>query len=704
MQENKESRHQAKCMFFVEHLTAIVALFYLWPYLFKRPHRHPIVYYIEASRPGIFFAQMILRFFSTELQKLDFRLIDIRDEQGNLIRLQIIYRDLAQVQDEILKDPSLKPILESIKTRKSKLYTFLIKQSIGIPWPAPGSLFMLLYLTHVILWKKNRENPEAELLFFADRRLWQAQAAEYARRHQVALIPVFRVRLNFKDLLICIFGKNRLRAAYQSLSVWNSLFRPIKNIKQVSKGKAKESLAPSSRLITEYCGQLNLDRAECFSELFFCQNKGIRGEDILLIFNSRKDPLDEKKFQELQKYKIIPVVLSSKASKVSRVPVFSYVPKNLQTPTIIQNEFSNEESQVGHQWLRHQLSNYYEDYAYWADLFSAYNAKVYVSWCKYDSMHCVMADALEKAGGVTAIYQRAVEVLPSPETTIAADIVFGFSKKGADIEKLARSVIPYFVVTGYFNDCRFDGLKKDAKIIREGLQRHGAKKIISYFDESSGFDPRWQTGNEFMRINYEFLLNKVLENPWVGLVLKPKHPHTLEQRLGKTANLLKDAEKTGRCHVIRGGIIHSHYPPALAALASDLAIHGHLFAATAGLESALAGIPTLLLDREGWPMSSFYNLGAGRVVFNDWEHLWKMCKEHWDSMTGVPGFGDWSPMLEELDPFRDGRAAERITTYLQWILDGFKNKLSRDTVLADAAQKYSEQWGKDKVMAVNSQN
>ncbi|MFA7677124.1 MAG: hypothetical protein WCY34_03025, partial [Candidatus Omnitrophota bacterium] len=110
----------------------------------------------------------------------------------------------------------------------------------------------------------------------------------------------------------------------------------------------------------------------------------------------------------------------------------------------------------------------------------------------------------------------------------------------------------------------------------------------------------------------------------------------------------------------------------------------------------LAGVPTLLIDREGWPVSSLYKLGE-KVVFTDWSSLWRICQDHWRTPGGVPGFGDWSLMLEELDPFRDGHAAQRIGTYLQWLLEGFKSGLKRDEVLAQAACRYAQTWGKDKV-------
>ena len=68
---------------------------------------------------------------------------------------------------------------------------------------------------------------------------------------------------------------------------------------------------------------------------------------------------------------------------------------------------------------------------------------------------------------------------------------------------------------------------------------------------------------------------------------------------------------------------------------------------------------------------------------------------------GIPKFGDWSDILGEIDPFRDGRAAERMGTYLKWIQEGFEAKLSRETVLADAAERYCRIWGKDKILSVN---
>jgi hypothetical protein len=57
-------------------------------------------------------------------------------------------------------------------------------------------------------------------------------------------------------------------------------------------------------------------------------------------------------------------------------------------------------------------------------------------------------------------------------------------------------------------------------------------------------------------------------------------------------------------------------------------------------------------------------------------------------------------MLDELDPFRDGGAAERMGMYLKWLLEGFRAGLGRARVMADAAQRYTDRWGKDKVTQI----
>ena len=136
----------------------------------------------------------------------------------------------------------------------------------------------------------------------------------------------------------------------------------------------------------------------------------------------------------------------------------------------------------------------------------------------------------------------------------------------------------------------------------------------------------------------------------------------------------------------------------MAGLSSDICVSGHLGGGTAPLECAIAGLPTLLIDREGCPESKLYELPEGKVIFKDWPSAIDAIMLHFNTPGGMDGFGDWSSIINDLDPFRDGYGAKRMGNYLHWLIQGFEEGLDRDAVMADAAEKYRKQWGNDKVM------
>ena len=59
-------------------------------------------------------------------------------------------------------------------------------------------------------------------------------------------------------------------------------------------------------------------------------------------------------------------------------------------------------------------------------------------------------------------------------------------------------------------------------------------------------------------------------------------------------------------------------------------------------------------------------------------------------------------MIDEFDPFRDGKAVERMGQYLTWLWQGLHQGQGRQQVLAAAAQRYAQAWGEDKIIKVNT--
>ena len=87
-----------------------------------------------------------------------------------------------------------------------------------------------------------------------------------------------------------------------------------------------------------------------------------------------------------------------------------------------------------------------------------------------------------------------------------------------------------------------------------------------------------------------------------------------------------------------------------------------------------------------------------KVIFKNWPDAIDAVMDHFQTPGGIPGFGDWSDYLDEFDPFRDGKAAYRMGTYLKWLIQGFEDGLDREIIMADAAERYAHQWGNDKVI------
>jgi hypothetical protein len=664
-------------------------------------------YFIDSTRAGMLAAAVCGRLTGLRAERLDFRLIDVRDEEGLLLRLRIAYRDLAEVQQEALECDEFARFMQPDRIAP-RLPTFLSKSLITISF-AQGTMWRALLLVQITRWKARAAGHESGRLIL-ERRPWFDVMQSYGERHGVDVEPSPPTMTRAVLIDRCL---TPTRIAI--LRLMRDILFPLRYVPaQLAKGRPASRMYASTtfpwtrpernrepRIGVEYFGHMHLDQPEYYSDLFFWQNSALSGNDMQLVCRVPLAALDGSKSDQLSAHGIGAIALNANATKTPDIPVFVHYPhlwrrqSNFSRPADLPRTPETK-------WLSRQVDSYWADRAYWRDLFAAENIKLFVTWLRFDAGHTVLADALEDLGGITAIYQRAFQPDASTEIAVDANVMFGYAPGDAEVERRSGSVIPYHVAVGYFGDHRAPLLRVSAEALRKKLMGNGAQYIMAFFDENSAGDERWHTGHSFMRVNYAFLLEKVLSEPWFGLVLKPKVSATLRQRLGPVRATLERAIETGRCHLYETDQrLHSSRTPVEAALSSDITVHGHLCASTAGLEAALAGVPTLLVDREGWSCSCLYQLGVGRVVFTDWDELWKSLIANRSRPGSIPGFGDWSTMIDEMDPFRDGRGAERMGTYLYWLLEGFKAGHDRDAILADAAERYSKQWGADKITSVN---
>jgi hypothetical protein len=224
----------------------------------------------------------------------------------------------------------------------------------------------------------------------------------------------------------------------------------------------------------------------------------------------------------------------------------------------------------------------------------------------------------------------------------------------------------------------------------QSMKNQGAQFILALFD------------NSFPVPNfYRFFLAWLVEEPSLGLLIKSKGQGWKNFQNDDTRELVKLAMDTGRLSIMD----HSA-SPVDAALLADFAVG--ITSISAIVVAALQGARVLYLDYEKSdqgnlaPYSIFHSLGPKRCVFYDLESLKKAVLEYTDNPKSNPWLGDASPILDQLDPFRDGKSSQRIGEYIAWYLENLNQNLSKDEALKAATDKYAEKWGAAKVTRCNS--
>jgi len=249
--------------------------------------------------------------------------------------------------------------------------------------------------------------------------------------------------------------------------------------------------------------------------------------------------------------------------------------------------------------------------------------------------------------------------------------------------------VRYLVYTGYPYDYRFEDCRKRAQLYRQKLLNNGAKFIVTFFDQSYSAD--WPKANENIEAIYRALLNYVIEDHDFGLIIKPKKSKDFKDEIKKFPRLASEAEKTGRSLFLDSAVFSNE-----AAFAADLVVGFGVYS-TPALEAALSGVHAVTCDLQNLSKHPFYNKGLNRIVYNDIGKMFKAIKELKNHMPDSDSTGDYSFILGDIDPYRDGKSSERIGSFVNWLLESFNNDEDGQQALEEAVAKYSSSWGNDKV-------
>jgi hypothetical protein len=347
-------------------------------------------------------------------------------------------------------------------------------------------------------------------------------------------------------------------------------------------------------------------------------------------------------------------------------------------------------------------------YAYWYDFYAANRVIADISVLSRFGTEQLLA--LDKVGAASFTFQYSFGLVPEMRaysSSYGEDVQFIFSP---DFER-DDPPVGRFVHIGYTYDYIIPKVRYlDRSVeIRRNLENAGARFVLCFFDEGSADLWNSFTADANSAEEYRFLLNWLLEDPTLGIILKPKRPSILSKRLRAIEDLIDRAKNTGRCYFMmnEGETLRSNYYPSEAAMAADVCI-GRLSGVTAALEARLAGARALLANSPKCGMSygsmhPFYDWGLSHVVFKEWDTLRDTVNFYRQEPQTQPNFGNWDAGISHLDPFQDGRAGERMGTYIMDVISELARDRPKREALAIADLNYAQCWGEQYITEVKGE-
>jgi len=311
-----------------------------------------------------------------------------------------------------------------------------------------------------------------------------------------------------------------------------------------------------------------------------------------------------------------------------------------------------------------------------------------VLWHYQESGPDHITSAIHLAGGIRLGTHWSCADSPNTGNMRTPHVYFLWGAHDARICIESRSISQQLVIAGCaISEMNIGSVPRDETLRKASSARDkGAEIVLVLFDNST-------------RVTnfYKYFLQWMLDDSRLGVLIKPKK---INMRIAHSEldNLFSSASATGRMH-----ILDPYMWPGDAAKIGDFCIGLGTMSAVA--VSALAGARTIYLDYARLnhnpltkPYTTLDSLGSDRCVFYDHETLQTSISQYLDDPLSKPYLGDATPVLDQFDPFRDGKARQRIGEYVKCYVENIDKGKSREHSLTCASMDYAEKWGEDKVV------
>lgn len=616
---------------------------------------------------------------------LEYQLGEMKGTNGSVLRHEVEARamELAiSISRKIESTSIYKQLIKRLPSQRILLYfQYIIKKEI-YPFVRQGC---------VIQWYKRNDKT----IPFRE---------SFVKIPKSGVFILFNECWNFEDIPIK-FGE----PIFYSIKNWGKLKKLIKNYLKAFVVKTCRSFNEFKKskdisFLTKQRGMVACHYTEGVdpsrrNDLNWYKGIGILPERVLIYFddnnidNSKGIKVEKETVRQIEKQGFKWVVLKKRIVKGENNNYWQ--PPEISKDLFIEKGIARNKVE---KWIVDVMNDLLTQVHYWQSFYNEFNIRI--NYTAEEGLAKNIAQAIafdiEKAmHGFLIGKQRSEIFLPHSLYCIGyhpKHVFFVWNKRLGQYFSPNYNQNDVFITTGYTNE--LFGMNEDVSNLNfcQKLRSQGVNFVVALFDNMCG--PNALFSKKGMAEFYQSILQWLLDDSTIGLIIKSKKPFVINN-LPEIHSSLNKALKTGRCIKIENEV---GYFPSEASSGADMAIGCGISSAL--IEAVIGGCRGIHYDMTNLKSHEFYKWRYEKIIFDNLDRMMKSLKRYKENPDNEPKLGDWTPYLDELDPFRDGRGGERMGTYMRWLLEAFDSGKNRNEAMEYANKLYSERWGSDKVIPI----
>jgi len=435
------------------------------------------------------------------------------------------------------------------------------------------------------------------------------------------------------------------------------------------------------------------------SDLFWYRQSGIAPERILVFFDSfnsdssgTRKPIDSDTIRIIEEKNMQWVCLERLKTSSALVPYWDKTHVNQELCNTFNKISSGLPRSLLDKWIHNTSQSLLREVDYWQSFYSFFNIKLHIESEEGTDRGVAQRIAMDNIDGIHIGKQRS-ENLGWHNAALGYHphhVFFMWGNRSIGDLINSHNHIAQIIIAGYPFDYLFSEVQLSTEW-RRSLTDNDASFCIALFDEV--FGPNIHYSRTMLIDFYNSFLNLVINNPDIGVIIKSKKPGILEE-LYEIQPTLTKALQTKRCLIVDNP---QKRLPVAASNAADISVGVGISSAVT--EAVISGSRGLHYDCSQMLSHPFHDSGRNQFIFNNLNNLIDAINKYKNAAGSENETGKFSTILDQLDPFRDGKAYHRIEKYVADLLDSFEHGAKQMEALDIANTRYASLWGSDKVIS-----